>query len=102
MSEEKYVLEESVCSSGSLCMGYNVNGAHMGAQYGCTQGCLRHRRINSRQRKTDNMMERERDTGVGRGEMRECQAIKDGRSQFPQLAADSFPVLAILPFQADD
>lgn len=74
MSEEKYVLEESPCSSGSLCMGYNMNGAHVGAQYGCTQGCLRHRRINSRQRKTDNMTEREGDTGVGRGEIREYQA----------------------------
>ena len=67
MSEEKYVLEGRPCPSGSLCMGYNVNSAHVGAQYGCTQGCLRHWRIESRQRKTDNMTERERDTGVGEG-----------------------------------
>lgn len=66
MSEEKYVLEGHCCPSGSLCMGYNVNSAHVGAQYGCTQGWI-HRRIESRQWKTGNMMEKERDTGVGEG-----------------------------------
>lgn len=48
MSEEKYVLEGRRCPSRSLCMGYDVNSAHVGAQYGCTQGWI-HRRVESRQ-----------------------------------------------------